>query len=322
MNTGAQTVEIAVIGPSNLDVLASGNAQWGAVRSNPAVIRMTPGGGARNIAENLARLGLRVTLLTVTGDDIFGEFVTRRTAQAGVTIAQIVESGVRTPVYLAINQEDGEVVLDIFDGEDCLQGLSAVLGQKYIEQLQDARFLVASTDIRSDLFSLLADVADDTGATLVVAVSAPSVAARSSDWMTRANVLLMSSDEASVVAGSPIRNLDEATNAASQIALQGCGTVVVTLGARGASYATKNGLTGHKPAINPSSEVVSTTGAGDAFCAGFVYGLAHERDVDECVSLGLAAATLTIVCSESVNPAINSSRVDEAAGTQGVTPNT
>jgi sugar/nucleoside kinase (ribokinase family) len=41
-------------------------------------------------------------------------------------------------------------------------------------------------------------------------------------------------------------------------------------------------------------EVVDTTGAGDAYCAGFLFGWANDRPLDDCAKLGTYCATMVI----------------------------
>ena len=44
----------------------------------------------------------------------------------------------------------------------------------------------------------------------------------------------------------------------------------------------------------PVDTVVDTTGAGDAYCAGFLYGWVHDRSLAECARAGTLCATAVI----------------------------
>ena len=64
---------------------------------------------------------------------------------------------------------------------------------------------------------------------------------------------------------------------------EGAGVVAVKLGEKGC-YVT-DGKESHL--IEPYKvRVVDTTGAGDAFCAGFLYGLVEGKDLYQCGKLG------------------------------------
>lgn len=71
----------------------------------------------------------------------------------------------------------------------------------------------------------------------------------------------------------------------------GAKNVVVTCGADGTIWKTEN-AEGHVPAY-PVRQIVDTTGAGDIFHGGFVYGLFQGWDIERSIQLGSAAASLS-----------------------------
>src|SRR5512136_326978 len=99
---------VLVIGAASLDLKghASGELRLGA--SSPGLVRQSVGGVARNVAENLARLGVNVSLMTALGDDSTGELVLRQAAEAGIDTSQVVTvPGGRTGAYLAVLDSTG-----------------------------------------------------------------------------------------------------------------------------------------------------------------------------------------------------------------------
>ena len=76
--------------------------------------------------------------------------------------------------------------------------------------------------------------------------------------------------------------------------------MVVTMGSRGAVYASLSGERGYYP---PESVTVrDTSGAGDAFCAGVAIGQTYGKDLRESVSIGTHLAASVITVSESTCP--------------------
>ena len=75
---------ILVIGAATIDVKgrASKGLQLGT--SVPGTIKVSFGGVARNVADNLARLGQSVVLISAVGKDGLGKQILERTAAAGV----------------------------------------------------------------------------------------------------------------------------------------------------------------------------------------------------------------------------------------------
>ncbi len=83
-----------------------------AATSNPGVVRTSHGGVARNIAENLARLGADVALAAAIGDDDGGRSILSALAGVGVdTRAMIVMAGEATAEYAAVLEADRAISL-------------------------------------------------------------------------------------------------------------------------------------------------------------------------------------------------------------------
>lgn len=93
-----------MIGATNMDVFGtlSQNRVIPTV-SNPGKIEMQLGGMGRNIAANLAALGIETRLITVVGDDADGELFKR-----GINVESSLQmAGINTSTYLHVDQQDG-----------------------------------------------------------------------------------------------------------------------------------------------------------------------------------------------------------------------
>ena len=71
----AESRSVLCVGATNLDMHGRPTGPLATRRSTPGTIQRTPGGAARNVAENLARLGADVRLVSVVGRDPDGEFL-------------------------------------------------------------------------------------------------------------------------------------------------------------------------------------------------------------------------------------------------------
>ena len=128
-----------VVGGANMDLKARSKARATSRTSNPGHGSMAPGGVARNIAENLARLGNRVHLVSVVGRDSLGDSLLDHTAAAGVRIEHVARTDRPTGTYTAVLDADGELIVAIADMD-----ATAELGP---EQLQAARDVIASAAV-------------------------------------------------------------------------------------------------------------------------------------------------------------------------------
>jgi sugar/nucleoside kinase (ribokinase family) len=71
----------------------------------------------------------------------------------------------------------------------------------------------------------------------------------------------------------------------------GCAIAGATLGARGALVYCEGEFI-ESPALEVPGGCRDTTGAGDAFHAGFIYGMLRDEDLESCMKLGNAVAAL------------------------------
>ena len=84
---------------------------------------------------------------------------------------------------------------------------------------------------------------------------------------------------------------DEHASLVETKARYGCAVVGVTLGARGALVYCEGEFI-ESPAFTVPGGCRDTTGAGDAFHAGFIYGMLRGEDLETCMKLGNAVAAL------------------------------
>ena len=106
------------------------------------------------------------------------------------------------------------------------------------------------------------------------------------------DILTPNESEAAGLTGLPVGSLDEAAAAAERLLARGAGTVVLTLGAKGA-LVHHRGLHLLVPAVD-AGPVVDTTGAGDAFNGGLAVALAEGRDLVDAVRFAAAVAGISV----------------------------
>ena len=112
MSTG----HILVIGAASIDTKGRAGKAIQTGTSTPGAIRVSVGGVGRNIAENLARLGERVVLLSAVGDDGSGRRILQQAAECGIDISHVlVDAEHRTAAYLAVLDDRGDLVMSIDD---------------------------------------------------------------------------------------------------------------------------------------------------------------------------------------------------------------
>ena len=109
---------VTVVGGANTDIC--GRPAQALIRrdSAPGQVSVRHGGVGRNIACDLARLGLRTRFVTALGDDGFGVSVREGCRSCGVDMSLTrTVPGARSPVYLYLSDEKGEMDAAVSDME-------------------------------------------------------------------------------------------------------------------------------------------------------------------------------------------------------------
>ena len=290
---------VLCIGGSNIDrkLRLLGSLQLGT--SNPAHSQLeTPGGVARNVAENLARLGLNTRLITAVGDDASGQALLAQAAQLGLsTQGSLIASAAASDSYSAVLDHAGEMLLalaamPLVDRLTPAQLVMAPLGQPTLT--------VIDLNLPADSVAMLIETArHQNNALLIVAVSEPKLARLPQD-LRGVQCLILNQGELRAAAPG------QATEAALLgLHARGVRQLLVTLAAEGV-ICSEAGQTPQHLLSPPVTQIADVTGAGDAFAAGACAGLlSSPHDLAQAARLGLQLAALTLQTVATVHPRIS-----------------
>lgn len=296
-----------VVGAAGLDTKGRSEGPLRMGTSNPGSIRTSVGGVARNVAENLARLGERAILLSVVGADRSGRRVREQAAEAGVNVDYLIESpDHHTGAYLALFDQTGDFSISIDD----MEVLSAITPSVIYSRrglFRDASMVVMDANLSPPAIDSLIHQATKYSVPVSADPTSASLAERIRPHLSSLFMVTPDLPEAEVLCGRPLANArGQGIAAAKQLVTMGVGVAIVTLAELGVCYATPE-VSGHVPAVK--TEVMNRTGAGDALTAGVVFGLLNDFSIDEAVRLGASAAALTLQCYESVCPDLSLDRL-------------
>jgi pseudouridine kinase len=284
---------VACIGAAHIDRKATAAGPVVPGSSNPVTIRVGAGGVARNVAENLARLGLSVTMVSRVGHDREGDAVLDSLGEAGIGFDLVTRSdGLPTASYTALLDKSGELVIGLADmgiyDELTVDVLEPLLPQL---ELIPVWFIDCNLPAESLRFLLRRKPSD-----CKVYVDCVSVAkaARLQGILSGIDTLFANADEAGY-----------------RLMCNGVGSVVITRGQEGAFVASPFDYDFFLP---PPVDVNEVTGAGDALIAGVIFGRISGHDMAEAMSLGLACAAWAVETEATVNPDLSADRAIERAG--------
>jgi len=322
---------VICIGAANLDRKLRSIGPLALRTSNPALAVESFGGVARNIAENLARLGTQVALLTAIGTDSSGAALLAHAESLGIdTRGALRLEDAASGTYTAVLDQDGEMVVALADMA-LYDRVDAAFVASRQAQLAGAALVVA--DLNLPLASIEALVqaargfateraaerkAERDAGLVLVAVSEPKMARLPRD-LRGVRLLILNVGELGTRVGRTLAREDAPALEAAvrEVQAQGVRDLVVTLGADGVILTTPAGV---KHLAAPAAHVVDVTGAGDAFAAAVCWSLLqtpnasdddNDDDNDQQGSVlelacrrGLALSKLTLGAAETVYPGI------------------
>ncbi|MFC5647900.1 carbohydrate kinase family protein [Paenibacillus solisilvae] len=278
-----------VIGDANIDLVVAGCSDLPRPGQEVLVHNMTlhVGGGAALFSLTLARLGLKVAFNGILGKDGFGQFVRDQLADSGIDTRFIRTSSLNnTGISIAINPEKDRSFITYMgsNAELDLQQLdmnSAALGRHvhltgYRGSLNHEEYMEMTLRLKALGLTTSLDVGwDDTG-----------------EWYTGifelmkvVDVFFMNEVEAQHYTGC--LSVEECMAELSRHSRH----IVLKLGAAGAVAAV-----GGKMMYRSGFEVpvVDTTGAGDSFNAGYMYGFLTGQQTEQCLLYANACGGISV----------------------------
>lgn len=292
-----------VIGGANLDIGGYSAAPLVARDSNPGKVRTSLGGVGRNIAHNMALLGLNVHFLTALGDDVYAQQVEASCQALGIGLTQALRvPDCATSVYLYIGGPEGDMELALSDME-----LYEHITPEYLQSrqtlLQNAQLLAVDTNLPQESLEWLAEHIE-------VPIFADPVstakAAKLKGILGRLHTLKPNRIEAELLSGETITDEVSLARAAGRLLDTGLKRVFLSLGQDGVYAAERGGMI--RLPCKPS-KTVNATGAGDAFMAALAWAYLEGMDLTQTAQAALAAAAIAAEGAETINGAMSAAAV-------------
>lgn len=265
---------------------------------------MGPGGKGSNQAIGARRLGADVTLVAKIGTDVFGVAARELFEREGLLGPSILTAEVHTGVGLILVDEDGRNMIAVAPGANALLSAEDVDGLPGL--FDGASHLLCQLECPAELFEAVAVRARREGVTTVLN---PAPAVPMDDAVVGLiDVLTPNETELGVLTGMPTDRPEGVEAAARTLLARGVGQVIVTLGERGALRVTPQGT---EPYAAFPAQARDTTGAGDAFNAGLVTGLAGGVSVPDAIRLGSRAGAFCVTRLGVIDGLPTRERLDE-----------
>ena len=261
------------------------------------------GGVTRNVAEDIANVELRPRFVSMVDETSEGQAVVRKLQNHKVDTRFVAAVPDGMGLWLAIHDATGDIVSSISKRPN-MDAMVEMLDQHGDEIFADADSIVVEIDMDKEIIKRVFQYAEKYRKKVYAVVANMSIATQRRDFLQSIDCFVCNAQEAGILfADDYMQSMEpeELVEALAQaVSSARIPSMVVTMGSRGAVYATMDGQRGHC-AARPV-QVRDTSGAGDAFCSGVAIGLTYGKSLPEAADIGARLASSVITVTENVCP--------------------
>lgn len=299
---------ILVLGASIVDIFGFCGRSYAQRDSIPGHIKISFGGVCRNIAENLARVGVNTQFISTLGDDKNGKSILEHSRKLGYNMENsLFLEGESTPTYLAILNHQGEMESAVVDMESLNKMDEAFVDGKH-EVFENAEYTIVDSD-NPILLEYILKKYQGKSKFILDPVSAKK-AKKIRHLVKYFHTIKPNRFETEALCGFKIETNDDLRKAGRFFIEQGVKNVFISLDADGIYYITSEGEEGTLACCEPI-DVKNVTGAGDSFVAGIGYGYMNNLTIKDTLKYSVAMSIITITHEETINPKMSHELVED-----------
>lgn len=293
---------IVVVGAVFVDIKGFPDDVYTPTGRNAGRVETVHGGVGRNVAEDIANVELRPKFVSMVDDTASGAEVLHKLQNHKVNTDYVLTQPDGMGLWLAVFDNTGDLAGSISKRPN-MGPLVALLDEKGDDIFRDADSIVLEVDMDKEIIKRILHYAEKYHIKVYGVVSNMAIASQRRDFLQSIDCFVCNVLEAGILFVDDFTQLSPEAlteELAQRVAKAQIPAMVVTMGSRGAVYASLDGERGYYP---PESVVVrDTSGAGDAFCAGVAIGLTYGKGLREAVKIGTHLAASVIMVSESTCP--------------------
>lgn len=290
---------VTVIGGVNVDIYGRATTAFSNTRliadSYPGSTHIQAGGVARNIAENLGRLGLNVSFIGCFGTDTFTGMLQASLKEAGVDISLSAALDTENDRYLSLFDADGQLIAGV-NAMHHAEAMSLAFLKERQSAIEASDTLIIEGNLAPEAICYLASL---NGPRQIVADTVSAAKAmRFAPCLNQIDILKCNRLEAATLTSLP-EDADP-SDLCKALLDKGVGSVLLSAGRAGFSLADATAILQIDAKTVP--EIATTSGAGDALLAGYIYGVQAGLSPEQAAYMGRDISALTLLCNQAVNP--------------------
>ncbi len=270
---------VICIGAAFIDELFHAKEEMLLATTNNATVTKTAGGVSRNIAHQLALLGVPVQLISVFGNDSDGDWLKKVCTDAGVKLDGAITKEGLSGKYTGILNVDGSL-FSAFLTNAAIQLITPYHLGKHIELLKTASFILADANINVDTAEWLLAFSNENNIPFIIEpVSVPPARKYRNVNLSGLYMITPNEDELPVLCSEKAFFTQQQVD---ELLSRGVKYIWLHNGKHGSAlYSPDKSVSLHAPSI----DVLDCTGAGDGSLSGFILGKYLGKEDADCMKL-------------------------------------
>ncbi len=282
---------VLVIGSINIDIVAVPYKEIVLYDKNPGKAKFSYGGVGRNICENLARLEVSPTFLTIVGNDNFGTSAVDYLKNLGTNVI-FKKSTLPTNTFISFLDHNYDNYLAV-SSMDMIDEFDRTLVN--LVNLNDYDLVVCDANSKAVIEYL-----STTSCKLFIDATSVARVENIRDYISAIDYLKCTDEE--------FKTLFTNTSLTTVIERYPNLTLIITNKEQSINY--NLGSTTYTKDVDVVP-VVNAIGAGDSFSAGIVYGLLNNFDLHTCIERAMMVARHTVTCEQTVSEKLSKKIIGE-----------
>ena len=293
---------IVVAGNVFLDIKGFPDSKYIHSGRNSGWVEIVHGGVGRNVVEDIANVELRPRFVSMVDDTVQGDDVLNKLNRHKVDTRFVAQVPDGMGIWLAIHDAEGDIDSSISKRPN-MDAMVELLERQGDEIFADADSIVLEIDMDKDVVKQIFHYARKFDKRVYAVVANMSIATQRRDFLQSTDCFVCNVQEAGILFAAEFEGLSPEEMSAElleRIRSARIPSMVVTMGSRGAVFASMDGEYGVCPA--QTVRVRDTAGAGDAFFSGVAIGLTYGKSLMEACEIGSRLASSVITVSENTCP--------------------
>lgn len=294
---------IYVIGGANIDCVGFPLQSLNQKDSNPAIIKTSFGGVARNIVDNLLLFEKDVKFLTVFSNDGFGQDMENDLINRGVDTSLSLHFDEPSPMYMAMLDQSQDLLMAMVDTR-LLDSLTKEDIINFLKDNSEDDVVVLDTNLN---LVLIETIINHAKGKIVCDPISIEKGKKIFPYLSKLSLFKPNQYQAEILSGIKITDEAALIEVGHYFRNQNIAQTIITMGNQGGLFIDQTSMIRYRS--NPPT-IVNTVGAGDSFLAAFIT-FSSQYDKIEALKMSVGVADLTCGCIDTVNQSLTKQKVKE-----------